>query len=240
MGTLQRVLGRSRESTQTILSLHGDALLYRALKRLLDLTVAGVILVLGAPLWLLITLAIKVYSPGPALYVEKREIGQGGRPFHYFKFRSMHVGRDEGLHREAFRRYYEGQPLGMVGDGKGGQRPVFKLVNDPRIHGLGRWLRKTGLDEIPQLINVLKGDMSLVGPRPAIWYEWEMYQAQYADRLAVRPGITGYYQVYGRADVGFQDMYRMDRHYIEHRSLWLDLKIMLLTPWVMLTGKGAH
>ncbi len=233
-------LARPQALAASPLSIRGDGLAYRALKRMLDIVVAGLILLIGAPLWLLIALAIKVYSPGPVLYTIEREIGKGGKPFRYFKFRSMHVARDENTHVEAFRRYVNGEPLGVVKGRNGQQRPVFKIVNDPRIHGLGRILRKTGLDEVPQLINVLKGDMSLVGPRPAIWYEWEMYKDRAADRLSVTPGITGYYQVYGRGDVGFEEMCRLDREYIARRSLWLDLKIILLTPWVMLTGKGAH
>ena len=229
-----------RRQIREILSLHGDGVLYRVLKRALDLLLATVVLGIGAPLWLLIALAIKLYSPGPALYVIDREIGRGGKPFRYYKFRSMHVRRDEHVHREAYRRYLNGEPLATVKDRRGRERPVFKLVNDPRIHGLGRWLRKTALDEIPQLFNVLRGEMTLVGPRPAIGYEWDMYSDSERARLSVTPGITGYYQVYGRANVGFQEMCRMDREYIARRSLWLDLKIILLTPWVMLTGKGAH
>jgi len=230
----------SMPRTGSSLSLRGDGALYAGLKRLIDLGVAVTILVLGSPLWLFIAAAIKVYSPGPALYVVEREIGQNGRPFRYYKFRSMHVKRDEAVHREAYGRYMRGEPLGEVVDRRGNRRPVYKIVKDDRIHGLGRVLRKTGVDEIPQLINVLRGEMSLIGPRPAIGYEWDMYEERHRARLSVKPGISGYHQVYGRANTGFEGMYRADMEYIAKRSLGLDLKLMLLTPWVMLTGKGAH
>lgn len=241
MATIQgSTIADSHSENSNVTMLAGDSFIYQVLKRLIDVVVSSLILILGLPLWVVIAISIKISSLGPVLYVERREIGKDGNTFTYYKFRSMHVNRDERIHREAYRRYLNGEALGQVRDKKGNIRSVYKIVNDPRIHGVGHVLRKTGLDEIPQFINVLRGEMSIVGPRPAIWYEWELYQEHHKARLSVKPGITGYYQVSGRGDVGFEEMYRLDMEYIAHRSLWLDLKIMLDTPWVMVTGKGTH
>ncbi len=213
--------------------------IYEFVKRLLDVTIALVALALLSPLWAAIAIAIRLTSPGPALYRQQRVVGKGGREFTVYKFRTMHNNNNDEIHKRAIARFVDGQPLSPVKE-NGVRRVVYKLVDDPRTTPLGKILRKTGLDEVPQFINVLRGEMSIVGPRPPLCYEYEHYTDREKQRLTVLPGITGLYQVTGRSEVTFQQMVDLDLEYIARRSLRLDLWIMARTPWVMLTGKGAY
>lgn len=208
---------------------------YAVTKRLLDISVALAVLLIGLPLWLLIALAVKLSSSGPVFY-RGTVVGKGGAAFRYYKFRTMVAGGDNTAHKEWLARFVK-EDAAFATDESG--KPIFKVVADPRITPVGRWLRKLSLDEVPQMLNVLRGEMSLVGPRPPVPYEFEHYDEAAKQRLSVTPGITGLYQVTARSQVGFSDMLAIDLDYIRRRSLGLDLWIMLKTPWVMLTGKGA-
>ncbi|HEY3102417.1 MAG TPA: sugar transferase, partial [Pyrinomonadaceae bacterium] len=193
-------------------------------------------LVLLAPLWLLIALFIKLDSRGAVFYKQER-VGMDGRVFLFYKFRTMHAGADDARHREFQEKYIKGEPDSNLGDN---QRPAYKLRGDDRVTRLGRILRKTSLDELPQLFNVLRGDMSIVGPRPPIPYEVESYELWHRKRLDMKPGITGLWQVSGRNRLPFDEMVRMDLYYIENWSLLLDLKIILQTLPVMWRGEDAY
>ena len=228
-----------RYVTPAVSGLARQPQVYEIAKRVLDVTIALAALILFAPLWAMIAIAVRLTSPGPALYCQRQVVGKGGSEFTVYKFRTMHDNNNDTLHKHAIIRFLDGQPLD-VADKNGTQVPVYKLTHDPRVTPLGRILRKTGLDEVPQFINVLRGTMSVVGPRPPLYYEYERYTQQQKRRLDVLPGITGLYQVTARSQVACQEMIEIDLEYIRRRSLWLDLKIMLLTPWMMITGKGAH
>ncbi len=219
--------------------LRTQARLYEAVKRALDIFIALMVLILFAPLWTLIAVAIRLTSPGSALYRQQHVVGKRGREFTVYKFRTMYWDSDDMVHKEAIARFVDGQPLSVMCK-NGAEIPVYKLTHDPRVTPFGRVLRKIGLDEVPQFINVLRGEMSVVGPRPPIYYEYKHYTERHRRRLEVMPGITGLYQVTARSQVTFEDMVELDLEYIKRRSLWLDLKIILMTPWVMITGKGAH
>jgi lipopolysaccharide/colanic/teichoic acid biosynthesis glycosyltransferase len=213
-------------------------------KRAMDLILSSAALLLAWPLLLLIAVLIKLDSPGPVIFVQRRvgarwrthgltsewEIGT----FDFYKFRTMTHRCDASLHQAFITAFVAGAQPGP----QAGVEP-YKLRNDPRITRLGRWLRKSSLDELPQLFNVLKGEMSLVGPRPPIPYEVEMYQPWHRRRLAAKPGLTGLWQVAARSSVDFDEMVRLDLWYIEHQSLWLDIVILFKTPWAVLTGRGA-
>ena len=192
-------------------------------KRVLDVTCV----VLAAPLWvplgLLIGLVIKIVSPGPVFFVQER-IGHGRRHFGCYKFRTMVHGANTNLHKNHLSQ--------LVGS----DRPLEKLdmAGDSRIIPAGKWLRSSGLDELAQIVNVLRGDMSLVGPRPCVPYETEQYRPEYWRRFDVLPGLTGHWQVNGKNRTTFERMIELDLYYVEHRSLWLDLKIMALTPTAVL------
>lgn len=202
---------------------------YFAAKRAIDVTIALVVLVGGLPLWLLIGSLIRVTSPGPALF-RRRVVGLRGRPFTYFKFRTMLTG-DDSSHRQWLTEFVlNDKPFA---DG------VFKMSDDPRITRFGGWLRRSSLDEIPQLLNVLLGQMSVVGPRPPIEHEYALYDDRARGRLAVRPGITGLHQVTGRSSVPFSMMVATDLEYVRRCSLSLDLWILLRTVSVVLSGRGA-
>jgi lipopolysaccharide/colanic/teichoic acid biosynthesis glycosyltransferase len=202
---------------------------YNAVKRLLDVALAGAALVLLSPIWLAIGILIRVTSPGPALY-RSTVIGKDGRRFTYYKFRSMVAG-DDRHHKEWLRDF-------VTRDAPYRDR-VYKVEADPRVTPVGRVLRRLSLDEVPQLINVLRGEMSIVGPRPPIPFEYELYDQRARGRLAVKPGITGLYQVTARSQVPFSRMLALDLEYVERRSLGLDIGIMCRTVGVMLTGRGA-
>ncbi len=206
---------------------------YPAVKRALDLVVAGAVLVIGAPLWLAVAAAIRLTSPGPALY-RGPVVGLDGHVFTYYKFRSMRPG-DDSHHREWLRDFVRADRPFLDTEGE----PVYKAVNDNRITPVGRFLRRFSLDEVPQLINVVIGDMSIVGPRPPIPAEFEVYDEAARRRLTVKPGITGLYQVTARSRVPFSEMLAIDMDYIRRRSLGLDLSIMLRTVGAVLQGEGA-
>lgn len=198
---------------------------YRVAKRALDVIVASIALVLLAPLMLLIALAIKIDSPGPVLFRQIR-IGKGGKPFWFIKFRSM-VKNAEQMKRE----------LITQNEAKGG--PVFKMRNDPRVTRVGRFLRRYSLDELPQLIHVLHGEMSLVGPRPPLPSEVASYGEWELRRLGVTPGLTCLWQISGRSNIGFREWVELDHIYIDTMNFWTDLKILLFTIPAVITGKGA-
>ncbi len=206
---------------------------YAPLKRALDIAVSLGLILFFAPLMLLISIGIRISSPGPILYRQTR-IGKGGKPFRMLKFRSMQVVNNPDLHREyvqmLIKQNTDPQALGKAS---------VKLVGDPRITGVGKHLRKFSLDELPQFFNVLRGEMSLVGPRPPLPYEYEVYQDWHKQRMNVSPGITGLWQVKAHNTVAFDDMVRLDIEYIKTMNLWLDLKIMALTPVEMIRGKGS-
>jgi lipopolysaccharide/colanic/teichoic acid biosynthesis glycosyltransferase len=210
-----------------------------ATKRLIDVLGSLALLVILAPLFLVIATAIKLTSRGPILFRQKR-IGEHGTPFTFLKFRSMYVNNDASEHKEYVRRLIAGQAEKKPSNGQAGTASVFKLTNDPRITPVGRALRRTSLDELPQLINVLHGEMSLVGPRPPVPYEVEAYATWHRRRLLeAKPGITGLWQVYGRSRVEFDDMVRLDLRYARDCSPLLDLKILLRTPKAVMSGDGA-
>lgn len=223
---------------------------YRAAKRVLDVVVASLALVLLSPLLLALAVAIRLESPGPAIFRQRRIGGRWVRgndertwalvPFTLYKFRTMHVDADESIHRDYMAAYLAGddQRLRTLRpERRNGES--FKPANDARITRVGRILRKLSLDELPQLWNVVRGDMSLVGPRPPLPYEVEMYQARHLRRLASPPGLTGLAQVRGRAAIGVDDLVRLDLEYLERRSMWLDLKILVLTVPAVVTARGA-
>jgi exopolysaccharide biosynthesis polyprenyl glycosylphosphotransferase len=197
----------------------------RTVKRLLDIFIALTVLAVGAPLWLIIALAIKLDSPGPVLYGQTR-LGYRGQPFNFLKFRSMHMNADKLLEELRVRH--------------GERSVIFKDRNDPRRTRVGSFLRKTSLDEIPNLINVLRGEMSVVGPRPPLPSEFENYEDWEKARLEATPGITGVWQVRGRSDIDFDEMVLMDLYYIENWSLRLDLQLILRTIPAVLFRRGAY
>ena len=207
-------------------------------KRGMDVIGSLLALVLFSPLFLLVTIAIKLTSKGPVFFRQER-IGQYGKPFVFVKFRSMYVENDTGVHKEWFRRFVSNQAEWYPTNGNG--HGVYKLTKDPRVTRVGRLLRRTSLDELPQFFNVLKGEMSLVGPRPPIPYEVAAYQAWHRGRiLEAKPGITGLWQVNGRSRLAFDDMVRLDLRYARSWSLWLDIKILLQTPLAVLSAEGAY
>jgi exopolysaccharide biosynthesis polyprenyl glycosylphosphotransferase len=198
---------------------------YEAFKRVIDITVASMILLLLLPVIPLIVLLIKLDSPGPILFRQRR-VGRDGKEFDFYKFRSMYLGAENviGVLR----------PLSSV-DG-----PVFKLKEDPRVTSVGRFLRRSSLDELPQLLNVLKGEMSIVGPRPNLPSEVSHYLPWQRRRLEVTPGITCFWQIAGRSHIGFQEWMRLDLEYIRKRSIATDIKIMLKTIPAVIARKGAY
>ncbi|HVF48695.1 MAG TPA: exopolysaccharide biosynthesis polyprenyl glycosylphosphotransferase, partial [Pyrinomonadaceae bacterium] len=208
----------------------------RLLKRASDITIAAATLIVLAPVWLIVAALIKLDSRGPIFYRQER-VGMDGRIFLLFKFRTMRADSDDSVHRDFQRKYIEGRPDSNLGDT---ERPVYKLHSDPRVTRVGRALRRLSLDELPQLLNVLRGDMSIVGPRPPISYEVEAYELWHRKRLDMKPGLTGLWQVSGRNRLSFEEMVRLDLYYIENWSLLLDLRIILKTLPVMLRGDDAY
>jgi lipopolysaccharide/colanic/teichoic acid biosynthesis glycosyltransferase len=207
------------------------------LKRLMDIVGSLVALILCLPVLVIIALAVKLTSNGPVLFRQVR-LGRYGKKFTFLKFRSMHVNNDHKIHEDYVARFILGVPgAGQTG---GGQAKLYKLTADPRITPVGRFLRNTSLDEIPQFLNVLMGDMSLVGPRPPVTYEFKRYDLWHKQRLlAAKPGITGLWQVDGRSRVKFDEMVRLDIRYARSWSLWLDVKILIQTPRAVISGAGA-
>jgi lipopolysaccharide/colanic/teichoic acid biosynthesis glycosyltransferase len=227
-----------------------DGHAYHIAKRCLDVLVASVILVLVAPVLLIVAALIKVDSPGPAIFAQQRLGGRRIRsgsgqpwvlqPFTMYKFRTMHWDADHALHRQYMEAYLSGDEGRLSGLRPGRKEgDSYRPIHDTRITRVGAVLRKLSLDELPQLWNVLKGDMSLVGPRPPLAYEVRLYEQHQLQRLAARPGITGWAQVRGRCAIGFEEMVRLDLEYVERRSLVFDLWVLLLTLPAVLSGKGA-
>jgi lipopolysaccharide/colanic/teichoic acid biosynthesis glycosyltransferase len=210
------------------------ATIYDAIKRGLDVVGSSTLLAALAPLILVIAAAVKLKSNGPVFFEQER-VGQRMKPFRMLKFRTMHADADHTLHHE-----YVTQFINSGGNPTGGTPGVFKLTNDPRVTSVGRFLRKTSLDELPQLFNVLRGDMSLVGPRPPLQYEVEQYKPWHCRRvLDAKPGITGLWQVTGRSRTTFDEMVRLDLRYARTCSIWNDIKILLATPRAVFSGRGA-
>ena len=206
-------------------------------KRLIDVGVAGVALVTLTPVLLVVAAAIAVTSPGPVIFRQTR-LGKGGRPFVFYKFRSMTANADDRIHREYVTGLISGGAAGSAGDSAPGK--WSKLPFDPRITAVGRFIRKTSIDELPQLFNVVKGDLSLIGPRPALPYEAEKYQSWHLRRiLGVKPGVSGLWQVAAGYDATFDDMVRLDLRYMREWSLMLDLKILVKTVQVVLRRSGT-
>lgn len=213
-------------------------------KRYLDLLITCFALLILWPFALLVAFLIKLDSPGPVFFTQervgaKRYIRDGKeiweiRNFHIVKFRSMIHNAGSALHEAQVKAFVEGQ-VALQDDGQ----HTVKVVNDPRITRVGHWLRKTSLDELPQLLNVLRGDMSLVGPRPVPTYEVALYQDAHYARLLAFPGITGLWQVVGRGQVTFEEMMHLDLRYIQQQSIWLDLRILAMTIPAVLRGEGA-
>jgi len=222
---------------EEVLNENGQHSVAKLVKRSMDIAGSLLVLCLGFPVFLFIAIAIKLTSQGPVLYRQER-LGKYGRRFDFLKFRSMYVTCDDGLHREYVKRFIT-SASGCHHAGTA--QTQYKILNDPRVTRVGRFLRKTSLDELPQFLNVLKGEMSLVGPRPPLPYEVESYRTWHKTRLlAAKPGITGLWQVEGRSRVTFDEMVRMDLQYAKTWSLWLDIKILLQTPRAVLSGTGAH
>jgi lipopolysaccharide/colanic/teichoic acid biosynthesis glycosyltransferase len=194
-----------------------------AVKRSLDLILASIGLLVLSPLLLAIWAAVRLSSPGPAVFRQER-LGRDEKPFIMFKFRSMRTGASDAIHREYVSRMLTGQ--GAPVETANG---LFKLDADPRITLLGAWLRKTSLDELPQLVNVIRGDMSLVGPRPALAWEAELFSDEARARFRTRPGLTGLWQVSGRNKLTMPQALELDVEYVHRQSLWLDLTIIART-----------
>jgi lipopolysaccharide/colanic/teichoic acid biosynthesis glycosyltransferase len=209
----------------------------RIAKRVIDVAGSSFLLLLLSPVFLIVASAIKITSRGPVLFRQAR-IGQHGKPFTFLKFRSMYVNNDESEHKKYVLELIKGEAAKKPSNGNGSG--VFKLTNDSRITPVGKFLRRSSIDELPQLINVVLGEMSLVGPRPPLPYEVEAYEVWHRRRLLeAKPGITGLWQVHGRSRVEFDDMVRLDLRYARECSPWLDIKILLQTPKAVIAGDGA-
>jgi lipopolysaccharide/colanic/teichoic acid biosynthesis glycosyltransferase len=209
-----------------------------ALKRMMDIAASLTGLILLSPLFAVIAALVKLTSEGPVFFRQTR-VGQFGEKFTFYKFRSMYVSNDSTIHKEYVKGFISGKARAKSHVGR--PSPVYKIADDPRVTRIGKYLRRTSLDEFPQLFNVLKGDMSLVGPRPPLPYECALYDLWHRRRvLEAKPGITGLWQVMGRSRTHFDDMVRLDLRYARSWSLWLDVKILLKTPRAVLSGEGAY
>ena len=246
----EAVINMIRESDPNALSLViENREPYYIAKRIFDFTVALGMLVILSPLMIIIAISIVLYSPGPIFFVQERVGAKRKRcnghtywqksKFRCYKFRTMRIDSDTSLHQAYMRALIEDDQEKMA-ELQGQETKIRKLIRDPRITRPGKLLRKFSLDELPQFWNVLRGDMSLVGPRPAIPYEVELYKTWYLRRLEAQPGITGLQQVTARSTIDFDRQMRLDIQYVENQSLWLDLKIMLKTPFVVISTKGAQ
>jgi lipopolysaccharide/colanic/teichoic acid biosynthesis glycosyltransferase len=208
------------------------------IKRVIDIVCTSLILVLFAPLFVMIALLIKASSKGPVLFKQQR-VGRYGKPFTFLKFRSMYINNDDSIHREYVAKLIANEAEQHKSNEN--DHNTYKLMDDKRVTAMGRILRRSSMDELPQLLNVLKGDMSLVGPRPPLPYEVAVYQTWHRRRvLEVKPGITGLWQVTGRSRVKFDEMVRLDLRYATSWSPWLDLKILMRTPLAVIKGEGAY
>ncbi len=229
---IEEKVGLSQYSVLNRSSMDAEVLLatprpvpYAIWKRTLDVVASTILLLLLFPLFLIIALAVKLTSRGPVFYKSDR-VGLGGQSIDFVKFRTMCMDADAKLAELKAQNEKDG--------------PIFKIKNDPRTTKVGRILRKFSLDELPQLISVLKGDMSMVGPRPPLKREVALYDARTMQRLTIKPGITCYWQVMGRSDLSFEEWIDLDMKYIEEMTFWVDMKIMLLTPSAVFKGKGAY
>lgn len=225
--------GLTREEALT-----GSAARHRAgeaLRRIFDVVFAVTLILLLGPLLIGLALAVRIDSRGPAFFRQRR-VGYREREFTLYKFRSMRVDADPRGHKEYVTALIKGEDERP----DGGRENLYKLAVDNRITPVGRWIRRWSLDELPQLFNVVKGDMTLVGPRPAIPYEVAEYPQWYRQRFSVKPGLTGYWQVSGRSERTYEEMVRLDIEYAKRRTLGLDLSILVKTPWVVLSRKGAE
>jgi lipopolysaccharide/colanic/teichoic acid biosynthesis glycosyltransferase len=243
---------------------------YLVIKRLIDVVFSIILLFLLSPLLLFIVICIRLDSPGPAVFrqtrvgynrrrgdrrrydqsqppsqldrrllSDRRQEDLCARPFTIYKFRTMFQNVEHNIHCQYVQKLIRGE-IPQTHNVNEVNPPIYKLEQDPRITRIGRFLRRFSLDELPQLINVIKGDMSLIGPRPPVLYEVEAYQEWHKARLAPKPGMTGWWQVAGRSRVTFDEMTRMDIYYAENCSLTFDLRILFLTPWAAISGKGAR
>ncbi len=203
--------------------LHQRILFQSVVKRFFDIGTAVILLILTSPILVITAIAIKFDSRGPIIFKQIR-IGKDQKEFIFYKFRSMYNGSNEAIHHD----YIKNLLAEKSGEKHGGYT-IYKLTNDPRITRVGWFLRKTSIDELPQLVNVLKGQMSMIGPRPAITYEIEYHDKEMLKRFSAKPGISGLWQVSGRSAFTYRQMVEMDIYYIEHWSLWLDIKIMFKT-----------
>jgi lipopolysaccharide/colanic/teichoic acid biosynthesis glycosyltransferase len=215
------MISQSNQQEQSLFVHNGQA----AIIRIVDVVMALLIILLGLPVWICIALAIRMNSPGAVIYKQAR-IGLNGRLFQMYKFRSMYKNADH--LQEALLAYNQAQG------------PIFKIKDDPRITPVGKFLRRTSFDEFPQLINVLRGDMSLVGPRPHPLSDVAKYEEWHKARLAIRPGLTGLWQIRGRSDLSFDEGILMDLYYIENQSFRLYLKILFYTIPAVLSCRGAY
>ncbi len=210
----------------------------RGIKRAIDVVGSALALIILLPVFIAISLLIRFTSDGSALFSQTR-VGLHGKEFSFLKFRSMYVNNDPAAHREYVSHFIAGKS--PVNGSAGRKLNAYKITDDPRVTPCGRWLRKTSLDELPQLLNVLKGDMSLVGPRPPLPYEVECYDLWHRRRITeVKPGLTGLWQVCGRSRTSFDEMVRLDLRYAQRWSLLLDFWILLKTPGAVLSGDGAY
>ncbi|MBW2321452.1 MAG: sugar transferase [Deltaproteobacteria bacterium] len=203
-------------------------------KRILDIVLSSITLMILSPMFLAVAVGIKLSSKGPVIFKQKR-FGKNGRPFDFYKFRSMHVRNSDSRHKHYVQNFIKKNGRCETDDIK-----VFKITDDPRVFKFGKFIRKTSIDEFPQFFNVIKGDMSLVGPRPCLGYEWECYEDWHKNRLNILPGCTGLWQALGRSSVTFEEMVILDLYYISNMTLWMDLKIVLQTFPVIFLGKGGH
>jgi len=225
-----------------------DRLAYYASKRIIDIVVAGLALIFFSPLILIVAILIKLDSPGPIFFSQDRvgvrrriynkKIYYQRSTFRCYKFRTMVCNADSSLHKSYIKALINNDCEGMAAL-QGEDTKIRKLTHDPRVTRLGKILRKSSIDEIPQFFNVLKGEMSLVGPRPAIPYEVEMYKPWHYRRLETKPGITGLWQVTARCTADFDEIISLDIQYVDQQSFWLDLKILIKTPLAVLSCKGA-
>lgn len=247
----QKVLQWTMGPTISAKQEDADALYFFA-KRVMDLVIVALSMVFLLPLLAFIALLIKWDSPGPAIFRQERVTARrrvrNGKvyweetPFTIFKFRTMRADAKSTIHRQFIEAYIAGdeQRMADLQSAQQAEDAKYKLTHDPRVTRVGSFLRKTSLDELPQFWNVLKGDMSLVGPRPPIPYEVDLYLYHHHDRLRTVPGISGWWQVRGRSATSFEEMVRMDVEYIRDQSLWLDIKIIFMTVTAAIKGKGAR
>ncbi len=210
----------------------------QVVKRLIDIAGSAFLLLITSPVLAAIALAIKLNSKGPVIFQQER-FGRFGARFKCLKFRTMYTNNDPKVHQEYVQRFIAGQSSSETIDPA--KPTIYKITNDSRVTAVGRFLRKTSLDELPQFWNVLRGEMSLVGPRPPMDYEFEIYDLWHRRRvLELKPGVTGLWQVSGRSRICFDDMVRLDLRYSQSWSLWLDVRILIATPRAVISGEGAY